>query len=171
MGSESFIETVMKMGKVYGGVMSPFNAWLTLRGIRTLGIRLERSCENALALARFLDSHPTVRKVHYPGLEKHPQHTLAKTLLGGFGGMVSFELAGGLSSVKKFCDSLRVITSTVSLGEVDTIASHPASTSHKKMTAEYRQRYGIVDGLVRLSVGIEDIDDLKEDIDSALSSL
>jgi len=171
LGSDPFMEKVEKLGRVYGGVMSPFNAWLTLRGLRTLGVRLERSCENALALAEFLEGHAKVRRVYYPGLESHPQHTLAKALFAGFGSMVSFEIDGGLNAARKADDAFRLITSTVSLGEVDTIASHPASSSHRNMSPEYRDKYGITDGLIRLSVGIEDIEDLKADIEQALNSL
>jgi len=165
------MEKVEKVGRVHGGVMSPFNAWLTLRGLRTLAIRLERSCENALALARFLKNQPKVASVLYPGLEDHPQHELAMRLFAGFGGMVSFEVEGGLSAARKVCDAFEVITSTVSLGEVDTVAAHPASSSHRGMYPEYREKYGITDGLIRLSVGIEDIEDLKEDMEQALAAL
>ena len=168
IGSKEFMGKVRSIGKVHGGVMSPMNAWLTLRGVRTLGIRLERSCENAMALAEFLEIHPKVRRVNYPSLESHPQHELAKNLMGDSGSMVSFEVEGGLEAVRKVSDAFRVITSTVSLGEVDTIASHPASSSHRKMSPEYREKYGITEGLIRFSVGIEDIEDLKEDVEQAL---
>ena len=171
IGSDAFMEEVEKIGKVYGGVMSPFNAWLTLRGIRTLGIRLERSCANAMTLARFLEDCPKVTHANYPGLESHSQHELAKKIFGDYGCMVSFEVEGGLKAARTVSDGFSVITSTVSLGEVDTIASHPASSSHRKMSAEYREKYGITDGLIRLSVGIEDIEDLKEDLEEALAKV
>jgi len=171
LGFDSFMEKVEKLGRVYCGVMSPFNAWMTLRGLRTLGVRLERSCENAMTLAEFLEGHPKVRRVYYPGLASHPQHKLAKTQFAGFGSMVSFEIDGGLNAARQVDDAFRLITSTVSLGEVDTIASHPASSSHRNMSPEYREKYGITDGLIRLSVGIEDIEDLKADIEQALNSL
>jgi len=170
VGSQGFIEKVKEIGRVYGGVMSPFNAWITLRGLRTLGIRLEKSSKNALELALFLENHPKVPKVNYPGLESHPQHNLAKRLFGDFGCMVSFEVKGGLDTVKKVSDRFKIITSTVSLGEVDTVASHPASSSHSMMSLEYREKYGITDGLIRLSVGIEDVEDLKEDLGQALGN-
>ena len=170
-GSTEFMERVEQIGRVHGGVMSPFNAWLTLRGVRTLGIRLERSCENAMALALFLEGHPKVRRVNYPGLKSHPQHELVERLFGGYGAMVSFEVDGGLDAVRKVDDGFRLITSTVSLGEVDTIAAHPASSSHRKMSPEYREKYGITDGLIRLSVGIEDVKDLKEDLEQALGCI
>lgn len=171
IGSQEFIENVQKIGRTYGGVMSPMNAWLTLRGVRTLGIRLERSCENAMALARFLEGRDKIRRVNYPGLESHAQHELAKNLFGDYGSMVSFEVEGGLAAARKVNDAYKVITSTVSLGEVDTVAAHPASSSHRGMSPEYREKYGITDGLIRLSVGIEDIEDLKEDLDRALATL
>ena len=171
VGSADFVERVERIGKVHGGVMSPMNAWLTLRGVRTLGIRLERSCENAMGLARFLADHPEVKKVLYPGLKTHPQHDLAKKLLGDFGCMVAFEVEGGLPAARRVSDAFGVITSTVSLGEVDTVAAHPASSSHKSMGDQYRRRYGITDGLLRLSVGIEDVEDLKDDLKQALDSL
>ena len=167
-GPEEWMKEVKRVGRLTGGTMSPFNAWLTWRGLRTMGVRLERSCKNAMALARFLEAHPKVVKVNYPGLESHPQHGLAKQLLGDFGCVVSFEVAGGLKSVKAINDAFRVITSTVSLGEVDTVAAHPASSSHQKVDPEIREKYGITDGLIRLSVGIEDVEDLKEDLEEAL---
>ena len=168
---EDFIERVREMGKVYGGVMSPFNAWLSLRGLRTLNVRLEKACANASALARFLEGHPNVVRVNYPGLESHPQHALAGRMLEGYGAMVSFEIAGGVEAVQRVFDGFRVITSTVSLGEVDTIAAHPISSSHKKLTPEQREAFGIREGLIRLSVGIEDVEDLKEDLEQALKQL
>ncbi len=171
VGSQKFMEKVKEIGRVYGGVMSPFNAWITLRGVRTLGIRLERSSKNARELALFLKNHPKILKVNYPGLESHPQHDLAKRLFLDFGSMVSFEIEGGLDSVRKVSDAFKIITSTVSLGEVDTVASHPASSSHSMMSSEYRGKYGITEGLIRLSVGIEDIEDLKEDMKQALEKV
>lgn len=171
VGSGDFFKKAIQIGRVYGGVMSPLNAWLTLRGIRTLGLRLERACANATALARFLENHSKVRRVYYPGLKSHPQHELAGKLMTAWGCMLSFEIEGGLASVRKVCDAFRVITSTVSLGEVDTVAAHPATSSHQGMSPEYRQKYGITDGLIRLSVGIEDIEDLKEDLEQALAKV
>ena len=155
----------------YGGCLNPFNAWLAIRGMKTLAIRLERQCANAETLAHFLQSHAQVRIVHYPGLPNHPQHSLARRLLNGFGGMLSLEVAGGLSAAKKVIDSVRLCHFTVSLGEVHSLIIHPASTSHVAMTREEREAIGIGDGLLRLSVGIEDIDDLLEDLQQALDRL
>ena len=171
IGSSEFIDGVRTMAKMYGGVMSPFNAWLSLRGLRTLNVRLERACGNAFELARFLEGHPKIIRVNYPGLESHPHHALAKNMLKDFGAMVSFEVEGGLEAVRKVFDGFKVITSTVSLGEVDTIAAHPISSSHKKLTPEQQEAFGIREGLIRLSVGIEDVEDLKEDLEKVLGAL
>ena len=171
IGSKSFIEKVNAFARVSGCTMSPFDAWLTLRGLRTLDVRLERSCRNARVIAAFLSDQPRVRRVHYPGLESHPEHALSERLFSDSGCLVSFDLAGGLDAARTVSDAFRVITSTVSLGEVDTVASHPASSSHKSMAPEVRAKYGITDGLIRLSVGIEDPDDLKEDLGQALGGI
>ena len=171
VGSKEFVETVRQVGRVHGGVMNPFNAWLTLRGLRTLDVRLERACRNALQLAEFLQNHPRVLHVNYPGLKNHPQHALVDTIFGGYGSMLSFEVDGGLDAVRKVEDAYRVVTSTVSLGEVDTVSAHPASSSHRKMSAAYREKYGIRDGLIRFSVGIESIEDLISDVQQALARL
>jgi methionine-gamma-lyase len=168
VGPSDWMERVKGMGRLTGGTMSPFNAWLTWRGLRTLGVRLQRACSNAMALAIFLEGHSKVKRIYYPGLDSHPQHVLAARLLADFGCMVSFEVEGGLESVKKINDAFRIITSTVSLGEVDTVAAHPATSSHQKMDPAVREKYGITDGLIRLSVGIEDSEDLKEDLEQAL---
>jgi methionine-gamma-lyase len=170
-GASEFMEKVARIGRVYGGVMSPMNAWLTLRGLRTLGVRLERSCANAYMLARFLETHPKVERVLYPGLESHPQHGLAERMLNGYGGMVAFYLKGSAGKIDVLYDAFRLITSTVSLGEVDTVAAHPASSSHDKMDPALREKYGITDTLIRLSVGIEDVEDLIRDLDQALDRI
>ncbi len=167
-GSSSIMEPIKQIGRMYGGVMSPFNAWLTLRGMRTLNVRLERSCQNAMAVAGFLSGCPEVLKVHYPGLKTHEQHTLAKEQFGGYGAVVSFEVRGGLDKVRRVCNAFRLITYTVSLGETDTVASHPASSSHRNTDLAFREKYGISDGLIRLSVGIEDERDLILDLEQAL---
>jgi len=171
LGSGEWMEEVKGVGRLTGGTMSPFNAWLTWRGLRTLGLRLERSCKNAMKIARYLESHNEVKRVYYPGLKSHPQHDLAKKIMTDFGCVVSFEIDGGLEPVKRINDAFKMITSTVSLGEVDTVAAHPATSSHQKMDPEVREKYGITDGLVRLSVGIEDGDDLIEDLEQALNHI
>lgn len=171
LGSKELVDKVRQTIEYYGGALSPFNAWLALRGIKTLGIRIERQCHNASAIATFLNGHAKVVKVHYPGLKDHPQHDLANQQMHGFGAMVSFELKGGFAAGKRLMDAVRVCHFTVSLGEIDTLIIHPASTSHVGLNAAERQVLGISDGLVRLSVGIEDIDDLLDDLRQALDAV
>lgn len=171
VGTSLFIEQLHAVAKIYGGTMSPFNAWLTLRGLKTLALRLERACSNAMALAEFLESHHKVTHVNFPGLSDHPQHDLAKSMLKDYGSMLSFEVQGGYESARKVDDAFKIITSTVSLGEVDTVVAHPASSSHAKMDPEFRRKYGITDGLLRFSVGVEHIDDLKADVAQALEQI
>jgi methionine-gamma-lyase len=171
VGSRRWISRVRAVGKVLGGTMAPFAAWLTLRGLRTLPVRLEKACSNAAALALFLQAHPAVVRVHYPGLADHSQRGLAEKQFSRPGAMVAFEIPGGIPSVRRFCNALRVITPTVSLGEVDTIVSHPATSSHAALGPEARKRCGITDGLLRLSVGIEDTADLTGDVEQALKKI
>jgi methionine-gamma-lyase len=170
-GTEDLIDRISQTINVYGGTLSPFNAWLAIRGIRTLDVRLKRQCENALAISEYLDTHPAIERVHYPGLTTHPQHKLAKEQLGAFGGILSFDLKGGLAGAKTFMDSVRVCSFTTSLGEIDTLVIHPASTSHINMTPQQRKSIGINDNTIRLSVGIEDLDDLIMDLEQALTQL
>jgi cystathionine gamma-synthase len=151
--------------------LSPFDAWLTQRGVRTLAIRMERAARSALALARFLAERPEVRRVHYPGLPEHPQHALATRLFpDGFGGMLSFDLRGGGPAVERFFGALRLIEFAPSFGDVTTTWTYPARTSHRPLGAEEQARLGIGPGLVRLSVGIEDVDDLREALADALGA-
>ena len=147
---------------------SPFDAFLTLRGLRTLEARLRVHQENALAIAEFLDAHPAVRKVHFPGLTRHPGHGLAARQQKGFGAMLSFELAGGEAEVRAFLDGLQCFTLAESLGGVESLVAHPASMTHAAMTAEVRAKAGISDGLLRLSVGIEAAEDLLADLAAGL---
>jgi cystathionine beta-lyase/cystathionine gamma-synthase len=159
--------------------LGPFDAWLTLRGVRTLALRMERHSSNALELARFLADRREIAEVHYPGLPEHPQHMLARTLLpDGFGGMLSFDLAGGATAVERLFGTLGrgprssgqepLIAFAPSFGDVTTTCSYPARTSHRSLSDDERMRVGIGPGLVRLSVGIEDVEDLKESLDLAL---
>jgi cystathionine beta-lyase/cystathionine gamma-synthase len=150
--------------------LGPFDAWLVLRGVRTLALRMDRHSANALALARFLAERREVRRVEYPGLPSHPQHRLAtKLLTNGFGGMLAFELAGGAPAVARFFEALPLIEFAPSFGDVATTWSYPARTSHRPLSAEEQAKLGIDPGLVRLSVGIEDVDDLREALDTALT--
>lgn len=154
----------------FGGIISPFNAWLTLHGIATLPLRFARHCENAHQVATFLESHPAIEWVRYPGLPSHPQHQLAKRQMQFFGGMVAFELTDGIDAGRQLVNNIELCSLAVSLGDVRTLICHPASTTHLHIPAEVRKRSGITDGLVRLSVGLEDAEDIIADLDQALSS-
>jgi cystathionine beta-lyase/cystathionine gamma-synthase len=154
-----------------GVIMSPFVAWLTLQGTKTLSIRLERQSSNALAIAEFLEAHPKVTEVRYPGLESFPQHELAKRQASGFGAMLWFEVAGGVKAGKKLMDSVQLCTLAENLGSVETLITHPVTMTHAVMAPAERARVGITDGLVRLSVGLEDVEDLIADLEQALDAL
>jgi methionine-gamma-lyase len=154
----------------FGGVISPFNAWLTLHGIATLPLRFARHCENAYQVATFLENHPAIEWVRYPGLPSHPQHQLAKRQMQCFGGMIAFELKDGVEAGKRLVNRVQVCSLAVSLGDVRTLICHPASTTHLHIPAEVRKRSGISDGLVRLSVGLEDAEDIIADLAQALPS-
>lgn len=151
-----------------GAILSPFDSFLVLRGTKTLALRMEKHDENGRAVANFLAEHPRVQKVYYPGLTSHPQHELAKRQQKGFGGMVSFE-TGSLDNAKKVLESVKLCTLAESLGGVESLISHPATMTHASVPQEKRDQLGITDGLVRVSVGIEDIEDIIEDLDQALS--
>lgn len=153
----------------YGPVAGPMDAWLTGQGLKTFHLRMARHCENGLAVARFLDEHPAVARVNYPGLESFPQFDLAQTQMDDFGGMLSFELKGGYEAGQTLMDRVRLCTLTVSLGTVDTLVEHPASMTHFTLTPENRAGMGISEGLVRLSVGIEDSEDIIADLAQGLS--
>ncbi len=158
-----------KLMKIYGGSAAPFDAWLTNTGLKTFELRMQRHCANALAVARFLESHPAVARVNYPGLESHPQHELAVRQMPTFGGMLSFELKGGLEAGVRLMERVQVCTLAVSLGAVDTLIEHPASMSHSTVSRAERLQHGVTDGLVRLSVGIENVEDLIADLEKALA--
>lgn len=170
-GSAERVAAVRKTGLGHvGGNLAPAEAYLFLRGIKTLPLRMAAHCEGALAVARFLQSHPAVRTVHYPGLSMHPQHDLARRQLqGGFGGMVTFELARGeRAEAARVLNRLRLFTQAVSLGDVDSLACHPASTTHSFVSPAARAAAGVGEGMIRLSVGIEHPDDLVADLAQAL---
>ncbi|MEZ5422634.1 MAG: cystathionine gamma-synthase [Pyrinomonadaceae bacterium] len=150
-----------------GAILSPFDSFLVLRGTKTLAVRMEAHDKNGRTVANFLAEHPRVEKVHYPGLASHPQHEIAKRQQSGFGGMVSFE-TGSLNNAKKVLNSVKLCTLGESLGGVESLISHPASMTHASVPAERRSALGITDGLVRISVGIEDIEDILNDLDQAL---
>ncbi len=153
-----------------GGVMAPFECWLVLRGVKTLALRMERHCKNGMAIAQYLNQHPKVRKVYYPGLPTHPQYDLARRQMKGFGGMLAFE-TGSLSNARTVLESVRICSLAESLGGVETLISHPATMTHASVPAEVRESLGITDGLVRISVGVEDVDDLIADLDQALQRI
>ncbi|GAB4336602.1 MAG: methionine gamma-lyase [Calditrichia bacterium] len=168
ISSKEHIEEIRPILKYFGGIISPFVAWLLLRGIRTLGVRLERQCSNALEISRYLTDHPKINQVFYAGLENNPQYQLNQRQFNPFGAMLAFDVHGGFSEAKKVMESLKLIQFTVSLGDVASLISHPASTSHVYLTPEERASVGVTDGLLRLSVGIEDANDLIEDLKNAL---
>ena len=150
-----------------GAILSPFDSFLVLRGTKTLAVRMEAHDKNGRAVANFLTEHPKIQKVYYPGLASHPQHELAKRQQKGFGGMVAFE-TGSLDNARKVLESVKICTLGESLGGVETLISHPATMTHASVPAEKRESLGITDGLVRISVGIEDLEDIIEDLDQAL---
>ncbi len=148
---------------------SPFDVWLISKGIKTLSVRMDRHAQNAMVIAEFLESHPKVKKVYYPGLSSHPQHTIAKNQMSGFGGIVSVEFDLSFAQTKKLISSLKIFSLAESLGGVESLVDHPASMTHASIPKEEREKNGLGDSLVRLSVGIEDIDDLTEDLKTLLS--
>jgi methionine-gamma-lyase len=151
-----------------GGTMAPFEAWLAMRGTMTLPIRMDRHAANALALASFLEGHPKVARVHYPGLASHPDHVVAERVLRGAGGMLALEVDGDVEAGMRVCDALELAWVATSLGGTHTLVGHAASTTHRQMDPDVRRAAGIADGLIRVSVGLEDVEDLIEDFDRAL---
>jgi len=164
-------EELWRHKELMGGSPSPFDAWLINQGLKTLALRVERHCQNAMAVAQWLDQHPQVAYVSYPGLEHFRQHELARRQMKGFGGMVSFELKGGLEAGIAVMDNVFLCTLAVSLGTVDTLIQHPASMTHAVVPPEVRKEFGITDGLVRISVGIEDAEDIIDDLDRAMTKI
>lgn len=162
-------EKVAKTMKLLGANCNPWDAWLTNMGMKTLTLRMDRHCANAMELAQFLEQHPAVARVNYPGLTSHPDHLLARRQMKGFGGMLSFELAGGYEAAISFMNRLRLCSLAPTLGDVDTLILHPASSSHINVSKELRLQHGITDGLIRVSVGIEHPADLKADFSSAMA--
>ncbi|MGB9772979.1 MAG: trans-sulfuration enzyme family protein [Bacteroidota bacterium] len=172
IGSKDHVKQARKvMLKGIGAPLSPFNAWLNLRGLKTLPARMERHSDNALRIAEFLKTHRKVEKVYYPGLPDHPYHALAKEQMARFGGMVGFDVKGGRAAGEKLMNSLEVITLAVSLGDPDTLIEHPASMTHASFSTEELAKAGIGEGFVRLSVGLEHPDDLIDDLKKALDRI
>lgn len=162
-------DKVAKTMKLLGTNCNPWDAWLTGNGMKTLTLRMDKHCANAQALAEFLEQHPAVSRVNYPGLSSHPDHELAARQMKGFGGMLSFELASGYEAAIRFMNKLTLCTLAPTLGDVDTLVLHPASSSHINIDKALRLEHGITDGLIRISVGIEDINDLIHDFEQAMS--
>ena len=169
--TEALDEPIRFIQNASGVIMSPWVAWLTLQGIKTLSIRMERQSANALAIAKYLESHPKVSQVAYPGLASFAQYDLACRQASGFGAMLWFEVQGGVSAGKRLMDSVRLCTLAENLGSVETLVTHPVTMTHADVEKAERERVGISDGLVRLSVGLEDVEDLIADLDQALGNV
>jgi methionine-gamma-lyase len=170
-GSRDFIKRMAPVVGYTGGIMGPHEAWLCIRGLKTLHIRMERHAENAMKVAEFLESRPEIEWVRYPGLPSHPQYELARKQMSGYSGMLSFEIKGGIEAGRKLMDNVRLCSLAVSLGATDTLIQHPASMTHACVPHEVRKNVGITDGLVRLSVGIEDSEDIIVDLEQALEKI
>jgi cystathionine gamma-lyase len=176
VGSDPRLQTVRErlgfLQNAVGAIAGPFDSFLALRGLKTLALRIERHNSNALALARWLEQQPKVARVHYPGLPSHPQHELAKRQQpGGFGGMISLQLATDLAGARRFLEAVQIFALAESLGGVESLIEHPAIMTHATIPAATRAALGIGDGLVRLSVGVEDVDDLRDDLAQALACI
>ena len=169
--NEELSEKFKFIQKTVGAVPSPFDCWLTLLGIKTLSLRMNRHCENAQAIGEFLESHPKVERVTYPGLPSHPQHDIAKEQMEGYSGMISMELKGGIQAGIALMNNLELCSLAESLGAVETMITHPATMTHADVPKEERLARGLTDGLVRLSVGIEDKDDIIADLNQALEKV
>jgi cystathionine gamma-lyase len=169
MNSDQLYNDIKFMQNAVGGVPAPMDCFLVMRGLKTLHVRMERHAENAMAIAKYLEAHPKVAKVIYPGLESHPQHQIARKQMSGFGGMITFFIKGGLDEARAFLEKVRIFTLAESLGGVESLIEHPAIMTHASIPAETRKQLGIHDNLIRISCGIEDLADLKADLESALS--
>jgi len=170
-GPRELTEPMKKLRRILGGVLDPHAAWLLLRGMKTLALRMERHNSNGQKVAEYLASHPKVERVYYPGLSTHPQHLLAKRQMKGFGGVLSFELKGDLKRTVRFVDSLKLALIAPSLGGAETLVSQPSTASHYFMNPEERRKAGISDSLIRLSLGIEDADDIISDLEQAFEKV
>jgi len=170
LGTKELIKDIRFFTRHTGPAMSPFTAWLLSKSLETLAIRMERHCQNALALAKYLESNNVVSKVKYPHLPSHPQYELAKRQMKLGGGIVTFEIKGGLDQGRKFLNALTLISHTPNLGDTRTIAIHPASTTHSKLTEQERLDVGITPGLIRIAVGLEDVKDIIRDVEQAIKA-
>lgn len=170
LNDEEDISRMAFIQNAAGAILSPMDSWLVMRGTKTLAVRMRQHDENGRIVAQFLSEHPRIQKVYYPGLKSHPQHELAQHQMSGFGGMISFE-TGSLENAKRVLESVRLCTLGESLGGVETLISHPATMTHASVPEVERNRLGITDGLVRVSVGIEDVEDIIADLDQALNKI
>ncbi len=168
--SDELTQRVQFLLNAMGTCASPFDCWLVSRGIKTLPVRMMQHSKNGSAIAAFLSRHPKVKRVFYPGLESHPHHELGKRLMSSFGGMVSFEIEGGVDAANSFLRNIEIFSLAESLGGVDSLAEHPATMSHASIPEDFRKKVGIADDLIRLSVGLENVDDLIQDLEQALQS-
>src|SRR5262249_34952923 len=168
VGSEEWIKRVRKLIIDLGGAMDPRAGDLLIRGIQKVGVRVQRPCANAMAVAQFLEKHPKVQRVHYPGLKSHPDHELAKRQMRGFSSMLAFDMKGGLPAARRFCDRVRLFLLAASLGGVESLVILPIYSSHYNMSDEELRRAGVSPGTVRVSMGLEDKEDLTEDLKQAL---
>lgn len=168
LNDESLYDKIKFYQNAAGGVPGPFDSWLVLRGLKTLGLRMKQHELNAMEIALHLEKHPKVLKVNYPGLKTHPQYELARKQMSGFSGMISFEIKGGFNEVNEFMKALKIFSLAESLGGVESLTCHPSSMTHASIPKEDRERRGIHENLIRLSVGIEDVADLIADLDHAL---
>jgi cystathionine gamma-lyase len=163
-------ERLAYLQNAVGGIAGPFDSFLALRGLKTLHLRMERHCSNAQELAEWMEGHPAIERVIYPGLDSHPQHNLARRQMKSYGGMISVVLRGDLDSTRRILESFKIFALAESLGGVESLIEHPAIMTHASVPADQRAERGISDTLIRLSVGVEDVQDLKEDLDQALNS-
>jgi O-succinylhomoserine sulfhydrylase len=171
VGPQALTDEVLGFVRTCGPTMSPFNAWVFLKGLETLNLRMKAHSDNALELAQWLDAHPKVERVHYCGLAEHPGHALAKAQQSGFGGVLSFEVKGGRAAAWTVIDSTQIMSLTANLGDAKTTIVHPGTTTHGRLTDEERERAGIRENLIRISVGLESVADLKNDLERGLSQL
>jgi cystathionine beta-lyase/cystathionine gamma-synthase len=170
VGPKDLLDPIKFYQNAAGGVPGPFDSYLVLRGLKTLAVRMDRHCDNAVSLADWLAKHPAVAKVYYPGLAEHPGHAVAKTQMRNFGGMISLKLKGGIPAAKQFMTRTKLFSLAESLGGVESLVCHPATMTHASIPKDVREARGVDDGLVRLSVGIEDVADLRADLEYALTA-
>ena len=169
VGTKELIDKIYRFSRITGPALSPFNAWVLSKSMETLVVRMDKHCENALQIAGYLEGHEELNSVKYPFLKSHPNYELAKKQMRQGGGLITFDLKGGIERSKQFLDNLKMLTLTANLGDTRTIATHPATTTHSKLSEEERLKVGITPGLIRISVGLENVNDILEDIQNALT--